>query len=267
MSLLSRQVYANPTTPLWAPAGRGGGGGNVIPYGSAITFAGPSSNPTLLQMDTDAVVGFFDASGAAGNFGTVETGDLRVYGAGPGVGAFINFGASFGSNLGVRSVLDDGTLQNNFIAFDSGGMELSNLTAINGVPYFNSPGTQFDFQAQGGTALAEAPDVTVLNALSFTAPANGKLYMEAMGNFISTTQFGGLGLGLAVGGTTISNSLTFANAYDSNINLPAVSMYQIPVTGNTVYDVSAIAFCSALPPAGSDMVVQTSRLFLMFSPQ
>ena len=225
MSLLSRQVYANPTTPLWAPAGSGGGGG---------------SNPIY-------------------NSVTVAPG-----GGGP---LPVKFGLNGAAAVGIFQLDEDGMPAADYLSFSGSNMDLSNVSSINGVPYFNSPGTQFDFQAQGGTALAEAPDVTVLNALSFTAPANGKLYMEAMGNFISTTQFGGLGLGLAVGGTTISNSLTFANAYDSNINLPAVSMYQIPVTGGAVYDISAIAFCSALPPAGSDMVVQTSRLFLMFSPQ
>jgi hypothetical protein len=91
MSLLGKQVYANPTTPIW---GQGGGGvGTTIPYGTPLTFNGPSSNnPTLLEMDADAVLGVVDASA---NFGSFQTGDLRVYGAGEGVGAFINFGTGF----------------------------------------------------------------------------------------------------------------------------------------------------------------------------
>jgi hypothetical protein len=283
MSLLGSQVYANPTTPIWGQGGGGGGsnfqtlnitqtGGNAGDLnffkdasGSAVTTFQMYPNPASVL--GSQVLSVYDASGLAD---TVQVGDLQAAGTGTLPGSeppALSLGMAGTGTLGLRLVNTDvGGVVNTYATFASNAFDLSNVTSINGVPYFNSPGTQFDFQNQGGAPLAEAPDETILNSLSFTAPANGKLYMETMGNFVATTQFAGAGLGLAVDGTTISNSLTIVNAYDSNINIPAVSMYQFAVTGGAVYDVCAIAFCSALPPAGPDMVVSTSRLFLLFSP-
>jgi hypothetical protein len=337
MSLLGNNVYANPNTPLWG--GGGGGVGTTIPYGTPLTFNGPSSNnPTLLEMDADAVLGVVDASA---NFGSFQTGDLRVYGAGEGVGSFINFGTGFGSGLGIRAVYNDGTLQANYAEFTSGGwdlsnvqtingsnyppggggsyprdasfnsvtvnpsstapvamelgaigsniglygldedgnpgaefisfsasqMDLSNVTSINGVPYFNSPGTQFDFRSYpGGVPLVEAPDWGVLNAISFTPPVDGKVYVESLGTYVALVSGGGVSMTFAVDGTNISETPTTFNAYAGNTNLFGTSMFQFAVSANVTYDISSIAHCSAIPPADPDVVVTSSRMFLLFSP-
>jgi hypothetical protein len=126
--------------------------------------------------------------------------------------------------------------------------------------------TAFDFSNQAGVSVAETPNYTVLNATSFTAPANGNLYLESLGNFVSTVKGGGGNLGFSINGTILSNAINQFNAYDSNVNLFGMSFYQIPVTGGVTYDISSIAQCSALPPAGSDLLVQTSRLFTSFTP-
>jgi hypothetical protein len=39
------------------------------------------------------------------------------------------------------------------------------------------------------------------------------------------------------------------------------------VSANVTYDISSIAHCSAIPPADPDVVVTSSRMFLLFSPQ
>jgi hypothetical protein len=287
MSLLGNNVFANPTTPLW---GGGGGVGTTIPYGTPLTFNGPSSNnPTLLEMDADAVLGVVDASA---NYGSFQTGDLRVYGAGPGGGSFVNIGTGFaGSNapLGIRAVDINGTLQStlttldtpatswslsnissinsNSISFSSNQMDLSNVSSINGVPYFNSPGTQFDYSNYpGGSTLVEAPDWGVLNAISFTPPVDGKVYVESLGTYVALVTGGGVSMTFAVDGTNITEAPTAINAYDSNTNLFGTSMFQFSVDANVTYDISSIAHCSALPPASADVDVTSSRMFLLFSP-
>jgi hypothetical protein len=44
-------------------------------------------------------------------------------------------------------------------------------------------------------------------------------------------------------------------------------MYQFPVSAGLTYDISSIAQCSALPPAGADSLITSSRMFLLFTPQ
>lgn len=252
MSLLGANVFANPTTPIWGQ----GGGGTTIPVGGELTFLG---SPNMALGLTGDKITALDASA---NYAPFQASEFRAF---DGVGSYVAIGTDAPNPIGLRAYLDDGTLQNTFATFVSSGWNLSNVVSINGSPYAPTL-TSFDFSNQAGASLAEAPDFTILNAVSFTAPDDGKLYMEAMGNFVATTQFGGAGIGFAVNGSTISNSLSLVNAYNSNINLPAVSMWQIPVTSGQVYDISSIAQCSALPPAGPDMVVQTSRLLTMFTP-
>lgn len=69
----------------------------------------------------------------------------------------------------------------------------------------------------------------------------------------------------SVNGSTISNANVLFNAYNTNVNIFGTSMYQIPVTGGLTYDISSLAQCSALPPAGSDLSVVSSRLFTLYT--
>jgi hypothetical protein len=293
MSLLGKQVYANPTTPIWGQGGGGGGGSNfqnlTIDQGGFLLISSSVNQETQLVFNRDVsgtqysalAMNYFppsgqpsnlqlcltDQSGACDNF---LTGDLIAAGKGTDIGAGLTplvLGYAGTNALGLYQQDATGSNVASYLYINPNTTELnlSNVKTINGVPYAATL-TSFDFSNQAGAALAEAPDFTVLNSYSFTAPANGKLYMEAAANLVAATQFGGAGLGFAVGGTTITDSLTLVNAYNSNINLPAMSMYQIPVVGGLTYDISAIAQCSALPPAGPDMVVNTSRLFTVFTP-
>jgi hypothetical protein len=159
------------------------------------------------------------------------------------------------------------SINSNSISFSSNQMDLSNVASINGVPYFNSPGTQFDFRSYpGGSTLVEAPDWGVLNAISFTPPVDGKVYVESLGTYVALVSGGGVSMTFAVDGTNISETPTTINAYAGNTNLFGTSMFQFAVSANVTYDISSIAHCSAIPPADPDVVVTSSRMFLLFSP-
>jgi hypothetical protein len=174
---------------------------------------------------------------------------------------------AIGSNIGLYGLDEDGNPGAEFISFSASQMDLSNVTSINGVPYFNSPGTQFDFRSYpGGVPLVEAPDWGVLNAISFTPPVDGKVYVESLGTYVALVTGGGVSMTFAVDGTNISETPTTFNAYAGNTNLFGTSMFQFAVSANVTYDISSIAHCSAIPPADPDVVVTSSRMFLLFSP-
>ena len=279
MSLLGKQVYANPTTPIWGQGGGGGGSNfqtlNILENG-ALNFITTSPHGYTLAMwpnpnpDTpeNRRLTVFDASA---NYATFQTGDLNVFGQGANPGSeppYLSLGLAGTGGYGLRLLSSD--TGSNFGTFfditpNTTDFNLSNVKTINGVPYAATL-TSFDFSNQAAAPVAETPNYTVLNSSSFTAPANGKLYMESLGNFVSTALGGGGNLGFSVNGTIISNAINQFNAYNSNVNLFGMSMYQIPVVGGLTYDISSIAQCSALPPAGSDLLVQTSRLFTLFTP-
>jgi hypothetical protein len=113
----------------------------------------------------------------------------------------------------------------------------------------------------------EAPDWGVLNSISFTAPVDGKVYVESLGTYVALVAGGGVSMTFAVDGTNISETPTTINAYAGNTNLFGTSMFQFPVSANVVYDISSLAHCSAIPPADPDVVITSSRMFLLFSPQ
>ena len=266
MSLLGTNVYANPNTPIWGQGG-GGGGTVVIPYGSNVQFTktNPSGAYVNLGLQTDAFNEQTLTVVNPNNFAdTLMCGDLQLLGDGGNPSQpVLTFATLDGTGNSLAITCANGQIP---ISISNAQLDLSNVSSINGVPYFNAPGTYFDFSNQGGTPVAESPNSTILNSFSFVAPVNGKLYMESLGNFVSTVKGGGGNMGFSIGGSVLSNAINQFNAYDSNVNLFGMSMYQIPVTGGLTYDISSIAQCSALPPAGSDLLVQTSRLFLLFTP-
>ena len=293
MSLLGTNVYANPNTPIWGQGGGGGGGSNFqtlnITEGGNLNIASSINSGTNLNF-------YKDLSGNTGSTFTMLyypdvgqpsnlclslmneidrgdrllTGDLNVAGTGtvlPGGVECLSLGKAGTGTLGMRLLDTTSNVVSTYATFASNAMDLSNVSSINGVPYFNSPGTYFDFSNHAGAGLAESPNYTVLNSFSFTAPVDGKLYMESLGTYVSTVLGGGGLMTFSVGGSVISNANTLFNAYNTNVNIPGSSMWQIPVSGGLTYDISSIAQCSALPPAGADLNVSTSRLFLMFTPQ
>ena len=292
MSLLGRQVFANPTTPIWGQGG-GGGGSNFqflnITEGGSLTIASSVNVETQLVFNKDVsgttytsmtMTEYPDSSGPvtlalttqAGAADTLLLGDLVAGGAGTNVPIVSNsvlvLGKSGTNALGLyQQSSATGSNEAAYLSVTPNTTELnlSNVKTINGAPYAGTF-TSFDFSNQAGAPVAEAPASTILNTYSFTAPANGKLYMESLGNFVSTALGGGGNMGFSVNGTILSNALNQFNAYNSNVNLFGMSMYQIAVTGGVTYDISSIAQCSALPPAGSDLLVQTSRLFTLFTP-
>lgn len=292
MSLLGRQVFANPNTPLWGTEGPGPQDETFqtlnIAQGGNLNISSSINTETSLNfykdvsgtLTSELQMYYYPPSGQPSNLclavfnegqnaDRLTVGDLNAAGTGtplPGGHTCLSIGTAGTNAYGIRQL---GTSSNVVATYldvtpNTTNLNLSNVTTINGVPYAASL-TSFDFSNQGGASVAESPNFTTLNSYSFTAPANGKLYMESLGTFVSVTQFGGGTMTFAVNGTTLTDANTIFNCYDSNINAFGTSMYQIPVTGGLTYDISSIAQCSALPPAGSDLVVNTSRLFTIFT--
>jgi hypothetical protein len=201
---------------------------------------------------------------ASGNYAPLGASEMRAYDS---VNSYVSMGQTV-DGFGLRAYQLDGTLQNTFATFGSGGWDLSNVTSINGVPYAPLPATTFSYSNYpGGLPLAEAPDWSVLNSLSFTAPQNGKVYVESLGTYISTALGGTTVMNFAVNGVDAPVEPAKTQGYDSNINFIGTTYYSFPVSGGVTYDISSIAHCSALPPAGADSVATSSRMFVMFSPQ
>lgn len=285
MSLLGKQVYANPTTPIWGQGGGGGGsnfqllnitqtGGNAGELNFFKDASGSSFTTFQMYPNPASVLGsqVLLVSDASGLSDTLQVGDLQAAGTGSLPGSeppALSLGMAGTGTLGLRLVdTDVGGVTATYATFASNAFDLSNVSSINGVPYFNAPGTQFDYSNYpGGTPLAEDPAWTVLNSRQFTPPVDGKVYIETLGTFIGTVQGGTAVMSLSINGTDLTETPTRTQAYDSNINFTNTYMYQFPVTANVVYDISSIANCSALPPASADVDVTSSRMFLLFSPQ
>jgi hypothetical protein len=199
---------------------------------------------------------------ASANYAPFQASELRAF---DDVGSYVSMGLT-SNGFGIATYLDDGTLSNTLANFTSGGMELSNVTTINGFPY--SPvGTLFDFSNYpGGSPLVEAPDWGVLNTLNFTAPADGKLYVETLGTYVALVTGAGVAMTLAVDGSNVPQDPVIVNAYAGNTNFFNTYMLQFPVDGGSTYAITSVAHCSAIPPADPDVVVTSSRMFAMFSP-
>jgi len=312
MSLLGKQVYANPTTPIW------GQGGNVGPNPTfnSVTFIaqGPpfvSTGIETTELDSlGSAVSIVDVSGNLGplaassfyaeppvgfgarvaykndridfenasqvayslatvnntsngwNLSNISTINGSNYppsgGSYPRDASFnsvtvnptggpnpIGFGLGGTATIGIRQLDEDGNPAADYITFSpsSSQMDLSNVNSINARPI---PLTVTNF-AQSNIYVplpAGSPGVTLLG-LTFTAPTDGKLFIQGNGTFQSTvttrTQVGFL---FDVNGSTLSNSFVIAacaaNAQFTETVVP--TMTQFSVTGGTVYDISAIAY-------------------------
>jgi hypothetical protein len=98
---------------------------------------------------------------------------------------------------------------------------------------------------------------------TFTAPANGKLFAQAIGNFQSTITTGtSVGFTIDVNGSNISNSTVNASCGNLILEVITPTMAQFPVTGGSVYDVCAIAYSAT---SSGDWNGISGQLFLSFT--
>jgi hypothetical protein len=145
-----------------------------------------------------------------------------------------------GTVMGIRRE-EDGK-EEDYITFapTASEMALTNLVSINGAPV---PLTVTDF-AQSTLFIPLPTTPTPLTGLTFTAPVDGKLFIQGVGTFQSTTtNRTQVGFSFDVNGTNITSSSVIAacasNAEFTEVVVPTIT--QFPVTGGTVYDISAIA--------------------------
>jgi len=181
----------------------------------------------------------------------------------PGGGSLpIGFGAAGTSTIGIRQLDEDGNPGADYITFSpsTSQMDLSNVNSINARPI---PLTVTNFtQAYSSPPIASFPG-TVMAAQTFTAPADGKLLIQGIGNFQSTITTGtSVAVSFDVNGSTISNSYIYASCGPNILEVAPSTMAQVSVTGGTVYDVSLIAFSST---SSGDWNGIAGQLFLSFT--
>ena len=103
----------------------------------------------------------------------------------------------------------------------------------------------------------------MLTAQTFTAPADGKLFLQGIGNFQSTITTGtSVAVKFDVNGTEISNSYIYASCGPNILEVAPSTMAQFSVTGGTVYDVSLIAVSAT---SSGDWNGIAGQLFLSFT--
>ena len=294
MSLLSLKTFANPTTALFGGGGGGGGSNLVVDtlavnQGGSITLGSAVTSNTILAFNKDVSgttqsqlsMAYIPDNGGPADLhllvtdqtgfasDTFAVGDLLAMGTGnPYTANAVCLGDAGTGTLGLRLVDNSvGGVLSTYATFASNAVDLSNVTSINGSPYISpAVGTTFSYSNYpGGALMVEAPDWGVLNAQSFTAPANGRLYMESLGTFVALENGGTAVMNFAINGVDAPVEATKCQSIVSNVNFFGTSMYSIPVTGGQVYDISSIAQCSAIPPSPADVAVTSSRMFLMFN--
>ena len=260
MSLLGTNVFANPTTPLW---GQGGGGG------SNPTFQSVSFTPATSNVASSEISAGFNAN--VGSTLVVSDGNANV---GPLVASALYTDQVFPRVIVQGNGIDyqqSGSGNSVFLATVSSGSnswELSNISAINGVPYYNLPATQYSYSNQGGVDVSGAPLWGPLNTLTITPPINGKVFVQSHGTFVAQVTGGGCGMTIAVNGSNIAEDPSVVNAYAGNTNVFNTVFTSFPVTANVPYTIESVAQRSVIPPEpGTDLVVSSSRMFLSFSPQ
>ena len=194
----------------------------------------------------------------------LRLGDLRAYGDGGDItgASSISLGTAGTATIGIRQVDSNGTPTADYITFapSSNAMDLSNVTSINARPV---PVTVTNFtQAYSSPPIASSPG-TVMAAQTFTAPADGKLFIQAVGNFQSTITTGtSVAVKFDVNGTEISGSYIYASCGNLILDVAPSTMAQFSVTGGTVYDVSLIAISAT---SSGDWNGIAGQLYLSFT--
>ena len=275
MSLLGRQVYANPATPLWGSGG-GGGGSNAVFESVSFTLPGspaPIGSQTIKMSsqpyNSEYELGVFDPSG---NLGRLQIGNIlevqepsTAGGTDPAVSRMLySFDGIDYQQAGSGTSVE-------FLAVSAGSnsFELSNVTAINGVPYLDSPVTTYSYQDYpGGADLSTNPLWGPLNSVTFTPTVNGKLFAQSHGTFVSQALGGAALMTFEVNGSNIADAPSTVNAFNSNTNIFNTVFTSIPVLANVPITIKSVAQRSAIPPEpDTDMVVVSSRMFLSLSTQ
>jgi len=162
--------------------------------------------------------------------------------------------------MGIRR--DEEGKETDYIIFapNATEMTLSNVVSLNGGPV---PLTVTEFTSSFTSAGIDALPGTVMASQTFTAPANGKLLVQAIGNFQSAVTTGtSLGFQIDVDGSTISNSIVNASCSTLILDVITPTMAQFAVTGGSVYDISAVAYSAT---SSGDWNGISGQLFLSFT--
>jgi len=166
-----------------------------------------------------------------------------------------------GSVMGIRR--DEEGKETDYITFapTATEMELSNVTAINGLPV---PFTLTAFnQSNLGNFPIDNTTTTPLLGTSVMAPADGKLLVQAVANLVCRASSNtNAVLLLSINGTDDINATMNVGADTVNTDIIATTMAQYPVTGGTLYDCSAVAQSLVGP---TDWVANNTQIFLSFT--
>jgi hypothetical protein len=141
MSLLGKQVYANPTTPIWGQGGGGGGGSypldasfnsvSFLPPGDPAPYASSKLRLSSVPYGDAYLVGVVDPSN---DLGPLQTGGyVEVQDAGPLSTAFSRMLYAWD---GIDYQQANSGTSVEFMSLNSGsnGFDLSNVSTINGSP-------------------------------------------------------------------------------------------------------------------------------------
>jgi hypothetical protein len=167
--------------------------------------------------------------------------------------------------MGIRRI-EEGK-EEDYILFDptETSMALSNVTTINGGPYYPTLTQTINANASGSNVPLQ-PSRIALNSSSFTAPADGKLTMMAWANFESATSNIANGvLNFEVNGSSGSSVAWFgATAATQTTSAAVCDVYT--VSGGDALTITAVA---SLPATGTaadgDFLAYDSRTFLQFT--
>jgi hypothetical protein len=227
MSLLGKQVYANPTTPLWTPAGAGGGGGS---YPRDASFNSVTIDP----------------SGG-------------VFPLTLGLGATSNI-------MGIRREEEGKEADYILFDPTETSMDLSNVNTINGAPYVPTI-TDTIVANAAAAPVPLTPSRLALNSLTFTPPADGKLTMTAFANFDADVNDVRAGLlFFEIDGTAGVSSAWFGTVFLQQ-RTSATCCEVFSVTGGTPVTIVACASVAAYGggSASGDFLAYQSRTLLQFT--
>jgi len=244
------------------------GNGDLGPLNASAFFAGVEANYPRVLYQADSI-DYENSGGQSYLLAQVNAGsngwdlpNVSSITVNPsGVPGPLTIGAgSGGTTLGIRR--EEEGKEEDYITFapNATEMTLSNVVSLNGGPV---PLTVTEFTSSFTSAPIDALPGTVMASQTFTAPANGKLFIQAIGNFQSAVTTGtSVGFTIDVDGSNISNSTVNASCGNLILDVITPTMAQFPVSGGVVYDISAIAYSAT---SSGDWNGISGQLFLSFT--